>query len=242
MKRGILALAVLAAIALADPAEASPGVGVVSIAVDGCTGPFERTVLPGESLSIFASVIGHSQASTAYQVSLVYGVQPGTPLLDAWRFDAAGCQGPGRLTMDHLTPSGKACPNFFGAAATEQTKVIDYNPATGTASTQIAVRLNAGSNAPNPAQRYFLGRWRFDHAASVEGPGTPGVSCGGLEQPICFFSRSASWTGENGVEQPWVRGTEFVAAQGHPNCPCAADPCPVPARNSTWGAIKGQYR
>ena len=248
MKRLALTLAALAVIVMPDPANGTPGTGAVLLAVDGCTGPIEQTVLPGQSFSIYASVLGQSQAATGYQVSLLFGVGSGRPLPDAWRFDASGCQGPARLTMEHLAPSSKTCPNFVGTAPTEQSEVFEYDPATGLAATRIAVRLTSGSNAPNPAQRYFLARWIFDHGASVEGPGTPGVSCGGLEYPICFVSGrldggpGASWTGTSGDEHPWPFQNEHVSTQGHPSCPCSSDPCPTPARNSTWGAIKGQYR
>jgi hypothetical protein len=246
MKRWFLILAAAGTVTLPGLAH---GQGAVRITWDSCSGVHQKTIVAGQPASLYASVIGHSSAITEYQVSLLIGtgaIEPWKAVPDAWRFDAGGCQGPARLAMDLV--GNKACPNLVGAAPTEQTTSYQYDPVTKLASSQYAVRfLNAGTGALNPGQRYLLARWTFDHSASVEGSGTPGVTCGRFEQPMCILMSQANgpgatWTGTNGIESEWYYDVPYVNTQGHPTCPCAVDPCPVPAENSTWGAIKGQYR
>jgi hypothetical protein len=238
MKRSLGLFAAVAALALPQTAHA---VGVVNLTWDSCTGPHVRSVVPGQTVTLFASVIGHAEAFTGYQVTMRLGIGNDNHLPDAWRFDASGgCQGGSRLTMEHLGPN-KACPSFL-PNATETSKEYEYDPVAKVAETRIAARLTSGSVTPNPVQRYFLASWRFDHTASVEGPGTPGVSCGGVERPICFVSYPATWTDPDGTEHDWVFDVPFASTNDHPNCPCASTPCTVPVVDETWGAIKGQYR
>ena len=245
MNRWLLVLA--AAGTVANPALAY-GQGV-NLTWNSCTGVHEKTILSGQPASLYATVLGHSAEITAYQVSLTIAtgaVEPWKAVPDAWRFDIGGCQGPARLTMDLV--GSKACPNIVGAAPAAQTNTYVYDPITKVATSQLAIQfLAAGSGALNPTTRYLLARWTFDHTNSVDGDGTPGVSCGRLEQPMCIVMSQlngpgATWKGTNGVETEWQYDVPFANTQGHLTCPCAVDPCPVPAENSTWGQIKGQYR
>lgn len=237
---------IFAALLLTTFAATAANAQSVNIAWDGCTGPSDKAILPGTSVAIFASVLGQTQTAKSYQVQLKLATGVGA-LPDAWRFDAIGCQTAAGITIDHLTGSSKACPAFMGAVTPNfQLKDYTYNAGTGVAETFLANAYPAGGAgnpaATNPAQRYFLARWTFDHTYSVNGPSTPGETCGGLESAICQASVSlsnnaASWVNTNDQEVAWAFQNQFVTTNGHTGCPGA-----TPAKATTWGNIKDQYK
>jgi len=111
---------------------------------------------------------------------------------------------------------------------------------------------------PDPLRRYQLSSIRFDHTYSVEGPGTPGATCGGFEQPVCFalFPRAGRLTGSC-FGYAGYEDASFLDAAGQPQEFGFGQPylsfgrepgvwqwCfeATPARAATWGAIKSPYR
>ena len=232
--RFLVSLVLLAAVATAASAQ-----GVAGLHWNSCFGPIDRTITADANNSLYVSVIGHSAAHKAYQVFVGFGSVSG--IRDAWRFDAPGCQGSSFLTIDHLAPAAvaKACPSFQGALQSLQIKDYSYDVVTGKTRGVLANSYPAGIPASNPAIRYFLARLVFDHTFSVAGPTTPGVDCGGLDVTVCAHFLSTAWLSLDGVETEWAKSPEFVTA----NDPSAGAGCfPTPAENTTWGAIKAQYK
>ena len=234
---------------LATFATGASASGNVNISWDSCTGPSDKAIVAGSPASsnmIFASVLGVTEVAKSYQVQLKLATGTGS-LPDAWRFDAAGCQGAAGVTIDHLTGSSKACPAYMGTISPSfQLKDYTYDVGTGVASTFLANAYpNGGLGNPaatNSAQRYFLARWSFDHTYSVAGAGDPPNTCGGLEAAICQASVSltnnaASYVNTNDQEVAWGFQSMFVTTNGHVGCPGA-----TPTQAKTWGQIKDQYK
>ena len=243
MKRFLVTIAFLA-----FASGSAHGEGAVALTWDSCTGPVDRTVAPGTVVSVYASVLGHSTPHKAYQVWLRLRPAAGS-MRDAWRFDAAGCQGPSFLSIDHLVVAAfaKTCPSFQGTFQSLQIKDYSYDAKTGACQAVLADSYPAGNTAQtNPAQRYFLARFLFDMTFGVDGPTDPGVSCGGLEVPVCIQLTKSSYIVLDAAdpssveERTWQVAQEFVTA----NDPTNTSNCPgiIAARPATWGAIKSQYR
>lgn len=203
--------------------------------------------------SLIISELGNDQMHNAYQVRFIIGSAART-VPDAWRFDAAGCQGSAFITINHLPPAtaSKTCPAFQGASASIQIKDFSFNgPGSGYDATTIrgvlANTYPAGFTSVG-ATRYFLAQFIFDHTFSVSGAGTPGADCGGFETPMCIAllqgpvgSSQAGTTSylrqADGVEVAFDRGANnYATALGTGGCPA------VPAQAATWGQIKSQYR
>lgn len=233
-------------------ATTASAVPAVNISWDSCTGPSDKAILPGTQASLYASVLGMNEPHTGYQlkIRLATGLPSGLP--DAWRFDPTGCQGSAFLTIDHLAPAAvvKVCPSLQGALPSLQIKDYAYDAMTGVALTQLANAYPNGglgnTTNVNPAQRYFMGRWLFDHSFSVLGATTPGVDCGGLGSAICQASVTlnanqppASYVTVPGVEVPFAFQNQFVTTNGNIGGFC---PGATPAAPRTWGSIKNQYR
>jgi hypothetical protein len=227
---------------LAAAAGTASAVPSVRISWDACS-PIvvNKQIAPAEgSVNLYVSASGVDQPHKAYQVELSLGSGNYGPLADAWRFDAAGCQGSSGLTMNHIT-SSKTCPSFQGTAQSLQIKNYSYDPASGKARLTLANSYPAGVTAVNPATRYLLAHIVFDMTYAVNGPSDPGNTCGNLERPVCIaILPSTSWLDMGGVERPFAHENEYVTSNAPNNevgCPGA-----VPAKPATWGAIKGQYR
>ena len=234
LTRYLVSLVLLAAV----PATASAQ-GVAGLNWNSCSGPIDRTITADANNSLYASVMFHSAGHKAYQVFVGFSSVAG--IRDAWRFDAPGCQGSSFLTIDHLAPAAvvKACPSFQGALQSLQIKDYSYDVVTGKTRGVLANSYPAGIAGSLPGQRYFLARFLFDHTFSVAGPTTPGVDCGGLDVTVCAHFLSAAWLSLDGVETEWAKNPEFVTA----NDRSAGAGCfPTPAENTTWGAIKAQYK
>lgn len=93
----------------------------------------------------------------------------------------------------------------------------------------------------DPETRYHLARFVFDHANSVDGPGTPGLTCGGLETGMCFMLTRAAYLTMNNTEIEFDRPLfpswiETINNASSTHC------WRSPARPATWGQIKSQYR
>jgi hypothetical protein len=233
----------LSALFLGAMATAASAQGVASLGWDGCTGPINKAVAAGTIADLNATVINHSTPHKAYQVFISLGSGAAGPLRDAWRFDAAGCQGSSLITINHLSPAllSKTCPSFQGTLPSLQIKDYSYDPLTGKARGVLANTYPDGNSVQiNPLQRYFLAQFKFDHTFSTVGPSDPGQTCGGVEVPVCAHFTSASWLNFDGIETEWTRGQEFVTA----NDPNNVTRCPgaTPAENKTWGSLKAQYK
>jgi len=137
-----------------------------------------------------------------------------------------------------VAAQAKTCPSFQGTLASIQIKDYSYDPATGRARAVLANPYPAGNQTQiNPAQRYFLAGFLFDHLFSVNGPTTPGADCGGLEVPVCAHLTRYSWLTLDGQEIPWVAGQEYVTSNDPNTISCFG----TPAVRTTWGLIKHQY-
>jgi len=216
--------------------------GAVSINWTGCTGPINLGVAPGSKVTAVVSVLGANTPHKAYQWVVTAGSPGG--LRDAWRFDAAGCQGTSLILVTHNI--AKVCPPFMGnATPTLQIPDWSYDALTLKAKATLANTYPNGAvyttgNVPVPTTRYLLGGIIFDQAFAVTGAGDPPNTCGGLEVPVCFHITSASWLDLNGVELPWSIAGEYITSNDPNNdsrCPGA-----TPAAAKTWGQVKSQYR
>lgn len=96
-----------------------------------------------------------------------------------------------------------------------------------------------GVSTVDPLTQYHLARFVFDHTNSVVGPGTAGQTCGGLESSMCFQLITAIYVDLNGQEGTFDRPFHLTATMNDAQLTtCAA----IPARATTWGQIKNQYR
>ena len=244
MRKLLTTMSALAALALAVPVHAADG--VFNLNWDNCTGPIDRTITADNLNSLYCSVIGHDVPHKAYDVKVIYGNGTTRGVPDAWMFDAAGCQGSSFITLDHLAPAAvvKTCPSFMPPIQSLQIKDVSLIAGTLPPYDATLMRITLANSYPfavgenvNPATRYFLARFLFDHTFSVNGATTPGVDCGGLETSMCFATANASYLTLDGQEIFFAQGgNRVVSAQGASGC------TPSPAKSSTWGAIKSQYR
>lgn len=239
----LVSLVMLGAVATTASAQG----GVASLNWNSCVGPLNRSITPDALNSLYASVSGHSAPHKAYQVFVAFGSGSAGPLRDAWRFDAPGCQGSSFLAIDHLAPAAvvKSCPSFQGPLQSLQIKDYSVDPISGKARGVLANSYPTGSSSmttptTNPAVRYFLARFLFDHSFSVNGATTPGADCGGLEVGVCAHFTSSAWLDLDGAEFEWAKNSEWVTANDANNdtrCPGA-----TPAQATSWGSIKAQYK
>jgi len=245
LSAGIVALSIAAA------AHAAPGIAI--LAWNGCnTSPITNlAVAAGQSSGVHLTcfVTGQSDPTLGYQVQILYG-DANHAVPDAWRFDAAGCQGSGFVVLNHLAPSSlsTSCPSFQnagGARTSLQIKDLNFSPPSLpyplTMMRIVVANVFATGNAPVAAAKYFLCDAEFDHTFSVVGP-TPSdhSACGGLEDGICFHLVSATYLLDSPAqpEVPFQIGSGAFVSANAPGGSCLVDA----AHPTTWGAIKGQYR
>ena len=241
MRKLLTGLTVLAALGFAGTSQAANG--TIDVSWNQCTPTVTdiTTTTPG-AYGLFLSVLGMDVPHTAYEVNVIYG-NASQVVPDAWRFDAAGCQGAAYISLDHLPPSSvsKTCPALQGNASSLQIKDVSFAPANlGYATTLLRITLAnsyPAGQTPVITQRYFLARFNFDHSFSVAGPGTPGSNCGDWDQPVCFKLSRANYVDLPGAEHPFGRPAVVqVSFQGPSACAF------VPVHAKTWGQIKNQYR
>jgi len=233
----------LLALAVVGMAATSASAQTISLSWDTCTGPINKSILPGSTATLFASIIGQATPHSGSQVWILLGAGANGPMRDAWRFDPAGCQGSSFITIDHQAPAAvaKTCPTFSQTAAGVQIKDYSYDPLTGKCQAVMANGYGAGVTTVNPATRYFLAGFTFNFLYGVNGPADPAVACGGLEVPVCAHITTASWISlADGVEHPFTIAQEFVTS----NDPNNSTGCPgaTPTRPTTWGSLKNTYR
>ena len=202
----------------------------------------DKAIAPGSGVAnLYVSVLGQSQPHKAYQAVVLFGSGNAGALRDAWRFDAVGCQTDAFISISHSPPAAvaKACPGMTGANSL-QIKNYSFDAISGKATGTLASAYDPNATAVNPAVRYHLANFAFDHTYSVVGPTNPGVDCGDLEVPVCAHLARCSWLMLDGTEMPYPFAKEYVTA----NDPANGTGCPgaTPAAATTWGSIKHQYK
>jgi len=252
MRKMLMGLAILSVLAFAGRSEAASG--TVSMNWDNCTGPVDKTSAGALTYPLTVSVLGIDFLHKAYDVKILYGNASQT-VPDAWRFDAvsAACQGSAQAPI--IVNWGKAPPASASGcgAAMMQTSTpslvipdISLNGATSTAGAygDNLMRITLANSYPNgvtaisAATRYFLMSIAFNHQFSVDGVSDPGLTCGGLVQPICFKLQNAGVLDLTGAESQMDRPSGVVSVSFNGASACSA----VPAKAKTWGQIKSQYR
>ena len=227
-----------------------------------CTPIVTDRLLPAGATQsrLFFSVTGLSGTVQAFQFRFSYGSRfsPDYPncgafvVPDAWRFDLDGCGGPS-LVQIKLTARDVACPHIFPPGGAEVTK-ITYDPLVSQATIIIAQSFLTAVTA-DPSIRYHLADLLFDHTLAVNGPGSPPNTCGGFEAPICFTLQGGEYDAHgdcepsdggvyldaNGVEHSFGPYPNVIATFRTDAASVACDGA-TPARPTTWGALRAQYR
>lgn len=247
MRKLLMGLFVLAAIASASTSQAQ--VGTVDLSWNSCTpiiADRDTTGLaPSNTATIFASVLGASTPTSGYEVDFIYGDATAN-VPDAWDFSPAGCQGSAAVAMSPTPPAAlsKSCPAFQQIAASLQIKDVNKvsasaDPYVGTLIRVVFANAFPAGVTPVITTRYFLASIAFDHTFSVYGPGSAGLTCGNFQTAICFKVSKAIYI-QAGIpppnEFPFNRGNSVLTFNGLTACGG------VPARPTTWGKIKDQYR
>ena len=231
MRKTLLRLAILGALAVPGASHAANG--VVNMTWHGCNGPLDVTA-PADTLSLYLTVSGIDQPHKAYDVRFIYG-NAAQEVPDAWRFDAQGCEGSVLIRQDIAV--AKACPSFMQAATGLQIRRVDFVPPSEPYAQTMMWVLLANSYTPvttvDPSATYLLERVLFDLSYAVPGAGDPPNTCGGFEQAMFFTLTRATYLDPNFNEFPFGRARLPLTVSVNTS---------VPARPTTWGAIKGQYR
>ena len=249
-RSAVLSVPLLSLGLLAAPAHAA----TIDLSWNACS-PLVANVDPERPgvVTLLASVTGMSDPHSAYEVWL-YVADPNGQLPDAWRFDAAGCQGPERVRISpQPSPAlAKACPPLPGADLGVVTSFFgitdDFDPATDVCNpgTDCSLpyahltRWYGSAPAPDPGRRYFLASWEFDLTNSVAGEDPGSGACGGWERGVqlwlhplraCYLRKNA--------EPPYDELVHFEPGQ---NLVSYGDGEITPAATTTWGQIKSAYR
>jgi hypothetical protein len=227
--------------------------GTMSLSWEDC-GPLVSNLVPVQGPNtLTAHVTGHALPHQAFQVWLLLGDVSRT-LPDAWRFDEDGCNA-GFVGFHDSDPIGLSkCPWFISPSVQRLTisKFQLSPPPLGYATTLgnvvfAAAYPNDGAGSPtvNPAIRYKLATFVFDHTFSIPGASpADGSACGGLDQQICIVAIPGKCTwldlagnefSFGGVYSSWATVNGLFSG-----CIDVIDP--VPARPTTWGSIKAQYK
>jgi len=170
-----------------------------------------------------ASTVGHDT-----HIRLVYPGQYFTALPDAWRFDAAGCQGPGRLQAQPASVGG--CPALVGAnPVTNESYSID---ADGNA--ELHLTASYDDFAADPNTRYVMWKVVFDHSSSILLSDSNAQTCDNAAMHLQFSIQSQILLGDGEhLDATPEADDRPVYWQGPP---------PVRTQTTTWGHIKGMYR
>jgi len=237
----------LLAALLACPGLAQASDGIVELSWNACSPIVQdlSTTTPG-TYSAYASVRDFDAAHLAYVVEIFYGNTNQT-VPDAWRFDPAGCQETYSSPIDSFAPAevAQACPSLVttrvGSIAIRQVELNLDRPAWPATNMRmlLAVAYQPGSPAADPAKRYFLARFRFDHTKSVVGDAVSWGSCGGMEQSMCIKLGDAQYVGQDQITRDFGRSTPTPTLSFNSPAACVGA---TPAHATTWGWIRGAYR
>jgi hypothetical protein len=246
-------LALLALLCIATSANSTP---TVSMTWSGCPGsnpPINRSLSDGPIATIVVSATGFTGPVRAVDVRIGVGRVPYAGIPDAWRFDAAGCAAGGFQALYNAASAD--CPALVG---TNPVTISAFEFANGKGGARFAAVFD--EQPTNPSATYTIVRFVFDHSDAFAGLGAREGGCGCVDRPECLSLSYAAWLDTNleehlfQVQQSyavWEDPTNTSHCPGTNDCwgpdcedfpdPCAA-PQPTPARGTTWGAIKGQFR
>ncbi len=254
-------VALLAGGAILPPAtQAAPG--TVDLSWESCSSVVANVESPTSGpMTLVVSEIGNDEEQYGYRVVIMFH-GPNDLVPDAWRFDAVGCHsqwGGVALQMNQL-PSGaisKACPAFQGNHPSNQIREVSfitdpisqlpgaagyYTPPSTWMLFNFA-NLYPQGNTTVASQRYHLVSIVMDHTYSASGTTSPGVNCGGFDQPMVFTSAwegppqsfvtgfMATYLGADYFDHEFLRGNTTLTVHGS-----------LPAAARTWGQIKDIYR
>lgn len=259
-----VACATLTACACVTPGS---GVPLVDLAWDQCAPLVTRRIDPSQQdvHTLFVTATGMTEPHTGYEARLWFATEMpchgATFTPDAWRFDPQGCQA-GRAELS-ITPPPGTCPALWGSGAEPvSVRLIAHEPLDGhtppgAMRIVCAVTYPQSVQTPDPGQRYFLFAIRFDLTNAVAGSGRPGLTCGGLENPMCFalwagvemdpgnceFGRFTHmhYTDTNGVEQPMTPGQGYATYGLDPSSEFSCFEV-TKALPTTWGRLKKGFR
>jgi len=239
------------------PAAAAPP-ALVNMSWNGCVSPVDLGPASGPVRSLVISESGITEPVGGVMFSLELGTMfSGLP--DAWRFDAAGCNGLNWQAL--LQPGGAGCPVLHGSMQPLFSALYEYVQV----SPLVAVGRIRFAESFTPAAVPGTGpltvvKFVFDQSASSLGP-TTADSCGCLSRAVCFSFLQASYLDAQSNEIPLGIGEDhltwndpqdthtscgavtdpFVRAGFYPDTSCVAQ-VPVPARAASWGSVKNMYR
>jgi hypothetical protein len=253
---------------LPGPAAGAP---TIDLSWDQCS-PIVSARMPASdpAATLYVSATGLDVPHSGFHVRMWFSTdlpcRGSTSTPDAWRFDAEGCQGlSGAQVL--LAVASKTCPpaappvRVLSTTLEHITDPVGNGPAPEpVGGMRVDVLASYAAQTPDPSQRYLLYAVRFDHTFSVNGPGTPGVSCGGYESPLCFAlykgvnftvqgqcggllgldTQSTFFRTSDSQEVPFLLGHSY-ATFGLPAGTGMSCFEIVPAEPVTWGAIKSQY-
>jgi hypothetical protein len=240
--------AMLLTVGLAGPAAAGPS---ITLSWDGYPGPTDRSRHAGSIATVVVTAVGFERPVKGIDVRLRvtsgFGALP-----DAWQYDAAGCAAGGFSTPE--TAAGPALPLLTGANQIQLSRARYEN---GSGSFLYANVHDL--TTVDPATRYTVGKFEFNHDAAFDGAGTRADSCGCIEQPLCLQLTNATWVDDQGNELPFALSQWFLSWEDPNNtihCPYGCDLCseepptppnpcldaPTPTVSRSWGSLKGSYR
>jgi hypothetical protein len=206
---------------------------------NSCTGPVHRAPAGPGLYSLYASIIGLDRPHKAYEIWL-WAADSNGGIPDAWNFTEAGCQGPARVALTYVPDKATAasCPALNGDLRSLQISTVDGGngefPA-GSMRMVIAIAYPDGVWNPDPGQRYFMARFDFDLSSAVAGAGSPGETCGGLDQGMTFHPEYTNFLDAVSLEEAPIANA--IATFGG-----SSQGGTVPAQVTSWGRIKNQYR
>jgi hypothetical protein len=233
----IQAAALAALVFSSAPASAIPS---IRLSWDQCDPLIVNRAWTGPgTYAVQVSGIGFAETYSSLYVGFSFFPHRVVP---AWDFSTVdywtglpGCQGPARMA---ILNAGGGCPILPGQVDAQG--MYEGGLTNPFAPTGLLAGLNfTGGVVPDPAQRYGLLRFVFDHTNSVAGPSGAGT-CGYVEEPMCMhltYSGLSNAAHQNvfvALEQEYLSWQDPANALG---CPGAS-----PAQPKTWGALKATYR
>lgn len=169
----------------------------VHLTWDSCAGsPLALTERSFEGPAMYRQVVsgtGFSGTVRGYEVVLRARAPGG--LADAWRIDAAGCQA--GMAAVATTAASKSCPSL-GAHGSVTTSV-SHDPVSGSIDVRVTSSFSAFSASPGTT--YSLFRIDYDLTAATAGATSPGDSCGGANESVCFSIVEARWVDDSFTER-----------------------------------------
>jgi len=243
----ILPIVAAALVARPEVASADPGITLQWNTCAGTASPIDQDWAGPGTYRLVVSAHGFTTPVSAYEVVLALGTGPSFTscygyngaVSPAWQFETGGCDAQ-RYAVNFVSAQGAPCPEI---PLTQTATILDYSPATGSAFIERPLTMAIASHnaAPtDPTRTYLLMTVDFDLShATVDGDPTPGL-CTGADEPACWSILQASYLDPANNELPFALfQTEALwNTPGRTSCPGRCDP----ARPTTWGAIKAQYR